>query len=141
MTKSLRYLSWIVTVPLGAVVISFAVSNREPAVLTLWPLPFELEMPVFLPVLVALVGGLVVGGAISWMTGGRHRRLARRQDSRLRAMTAELETLRAQHAEASDAETRKREAERLAASERAAQLSAQREDGGAPRRLAPLDAQ
>ena len=49
--QPLRYLSWIVTLPLAVLAISFAgLSNRDPAVLKLWPLPFELEMPTFLPV-------------------------------------------------------------------------------------------
>lgn len=139
MKQHLRYLSWIVTVPLGIIVILFAVSNRELVVLTLWPLPFELEMSLFLPVLGALVIGFVAGGAIAWWSGGRYRRLARRQNSRLKSLTAEVEALRASTSQAEEAETRKQEAARLAAATQASEVSAQREEGAAPRQLASVD--
>lgn len=139
MKRPLRYLSWIVTIPLGIIVISFAVSNREPVALGLWPLPFEVEMPLFLPVLGALVVGFVTGGAIAWWSGGRTRRLARRQSSRLKSLTSEVETLRSRDEESSDSATRKREAERLSAAAHASEVAAQREASPAPRRLAPVD--
>lgn len=136
MKQPLRYLSWIVTVPLAAVVISFAVSNRDPAVLKLWPLPFELEMPVFLPVLCALVVGFITGGVVAWWSGGRHRRLARRQTNKLRRVSAEAEALKAREAEQAETETRKREADRLAAAAQASEESARKEAGAAPQALA-----
>ena len=140
MKQPLRYLSWIVTLPLALVVISFAVSNRDPAVLTLWPLPFELEMPVFLPVLCALVVGFIAGGFVAWWSGGRYRRLARRQNSRLKRLSAEAETLRAREAEATETETRQREADRLEAAAQASEDSARKEAAGPPRQLASPDA-
>ena len=139
MTQPLRYLSWIVTLPLAIFVILFAISNREPVALTLWPLPFEVEMPLFLPVLAAMVAGLIAGGVIAWWSGGRHRRRARQQTSRVKILTAELETLRAREAESSEAKTRRLEAERLEASARASENSALLE-GSAPRRLTSVDA-
>lgn len=126
MTRPLRYLSWIVTIPLAFIAISFAVSNREPLVLKLWPLPGEVETYVFLPVLVALVAGFVAGGAIAWWSGGRYRRLARRQSSRLKSLTAELESLQTHEAGMAEAATQ------------SSKVIAQREEA-APRRLAVLD--
>jgi uncharacterized integral membrane protein len=139
MKRPFRYLSWIITLPLGILVISFAVSNRDAVALMLWPLPSGLEMPIFLPVLGALVAGFVAGGAIAWWTGGRYRRLARRQSGQLKRQKAELETLRAREAESADARDRRLEAERLEAAARASETSALRE-GPAPRRLTSLNA-
>ena len=136
MKQPLRYVSWIVTLPLAVLVISFAVSNRDPAILKLWPLPFELEMPVFLPVLGALVVGFVTGGFIAWWSGGRYRRLARRQNNRLRRLNAEAEALKAREAELADSETRKREAARVAAATQASQSAAEKEAAAPPPQLA-----
>ena len=114
-------------------------SSRDPAALSLWPLPFEVEMPVFLPVLGALLVGFIAGGVIAWWSGGRTRRLARRQRSRLKSLTSEVESLRTRDEASSDSATRKREAERLSAAAHASEVAAQREASPAPRRLAPVD--
>ncbi len=140
MKRPLRYLSWIVTLPLAVLVISFAVSNRDQAVLKLWPLPFELEMPLFLPVLGALVVGFIAGGFVAWWSGGRYRRLARRQNSRLKRLSAEAESLRAREAEQVDAETRKREAERLESATQASEDAARNEAARPPGQLAAPEA-
>lgn len=134
MKRPLRYLSWIVTIPLAIVVISFAVSNRDAVALKLWPLPSGLEMMLFLPVLGALATGLIAGGLIAWLAGGKYRRLARRQSGRLKRLTAELETLQARDAESTDAKARHREAERLTAATQASEKSALQE-AATPRRL------
>ncbi len=138
MKRPFRYLSWIVTIPLGIIAISFAVSNREWVELALWPLPSGMGMPIFVAVLGPLVAGLIAGGAIAWWTGGKYRRLARRQSSRLKRLTAELETLQARDAESTDAKTRRLESERLSAAAQASEKSAQQEVSP-PRRLTSAD--
>lgn len=138
MKRPLRYLSWIVTVPLGIVVISFAVSNREWVDLALWPLPFGMPMPIFLAVLGPLAVGVIAGGSIAWWTGGKYRRLARRQSSKLKRLTAELETLQARDAESTDAKTRRLESDRVSAAAQASEKSAQQE-ASPPRRLTSAD--
>ena len=140
MKQPLRYLSWIVTLPLAVLAISFAVSNRDPAVLKLWPLPFELEMPTFLPVLVALALGFVVGGFIAWWAGRHHRRTARRLRNRLTRVTAEAETLKEKEAQTAESETRRHEAARIAAATRASESAAEKEAAAPPRQLAARDA-
>ncbi len=53
----MRILSWIFVFPLTLIAVSFALSNRETVLLTLWPFPFEMRLPVF----AVGVGGLVLG--------------------------------------------------------------------------------
>ena len=48
-----RIAFWLIGLPLAIVAVLFAISNRTPVVFELWPLPFELEAPRFLPVLAA----------------------------------------------------------------------------------------
>lgn len=140
MTRPLRYLSWIVTVPLAVLVILFALSNRDPTVLRLWPLPFELEAPLFLPVLGALVVGFLAGGFVAWWSGRRVRRMARRQKNRLNRLNAEAEALKARESELAENETRKREAARLEAAAKASETSAQKEAAAPSPRLVSPDA-
>ncbi len=96
---TLRYLSWILTIPISVVVVLFAISNRQAATLGLWPLPEDmtLEVPVFLVALVPAVLGILAGGLITWLSGGHHRRAARRRGRRIARLEAELGELKARH--------------------------------------------
>ena len=58
-----RIAGWLIGVPAALVVVDFAVANRQPLTLELWPLPWSLEAPAFLAVLGALGAGLVIGAA------------------------------------------------------------------------------
>jgi uncharacterized integral membrane protein len=64
----LRRLAWLVSLPVILVIISFAASNREPIALQLWPLPFSLDVPLYLAVLSAFAVGFVVGGSALWFS-------------------------------------------------------------------------
>ncbi len=77
-----RFFSWLILIPVAAVAIAFAVSNRTLAPLDLWPLPFVAQLPVFALVLGAAVVGFVFGGIMSWLSGGRTRRRARHAEAR-----------------------------------------------------------
>ena len=80
----MRILYWIISIPLAVLIAVFAVSNRESVTLSLWPLPFEIDLPLFLPIMVALLLGLGFGFAFEWLLQGKHRRAARRMDSELK---------------------------------------------------------
>lgn len=103
----MRYFSWIITIPLAVIAVLFAVSNRDPLALNLWPLPYELTVPVFVVVLVALVVGFLAGGLVAWIGGGRYRRAARRERARADALKAET---RAAQEAAADARRKARDA-------------------------------
>lgn len=72
----MRVLSWLIGLPLAAVVVAFAVANRAPVVVVPWPLPFEIEMPVYLLALGALALGLLIGMVWGWARGRYGRRAA-----------------------------------------------------------------
>jgi uncharacterized integral membrane protein len=79
--------SWILTLPLIAVAAIFAIANREPITLDLWPFEASPQLPLFV-VLLACVGfGLVVGGLATWLSAAPARRRARQA----RRQVAELE--------------------------------------------------
>jgi uncharacterized integral membrane protein len=89
-----RLLSWIIMVPVALAVISFAVNNRAGVRVDLWPAPFAVEAPLFAVVLASLVGGVVIGALIAWLSGGRSRHRARTNAKRAAAAEQELSGLR-----------------------------------------------
>jgi uncharacterized integral membrane protein len=85
-----RYLSWIITIPIALVIVSFAVSNRGPVDLALWPLPFEITVPVYVAVLTALVLGFLAGGLVAWGADRRYRVAARVRGRKAAQLEREL---------------------------------------------------
>ena len=109
----MRFLAWLITIPLAVVAVSFAISNRDLVTFGLWPLPQELVLPRFLAVLAPLLVGFLIGGLIAWASAGRHRRTARQRGFRLEQLNAEGRRLRERQAEYEDAGRRAEEADRL----------------------------
>lgn len=91
----MRILYWIISIPLAVLIAVFAVSNRTAVTLSLWPLPYEVDLPLFLPIMVALLLGLGIGFAFEWMLQGKHRRAARRMDSELKRIKTDDSTPKA----------------------------------------------
>lgn len=91
----MRYLSWLLTLPLTALAISFAVSNLTPVQLALWPLVGTLEAPAFTLVLITLVVGFFAGGLTVWLGQHAHRRAARQHQARADRLQKELDAARA----------------------------------------------
>ncbi|MGE0153119.1 MAG: lipopolysaccharide assembly protein LapA domain-containing protein [Reyranellaceae bacterium] len=83
----------LIWVPLALIGAVFAVANREKVVVSLWPLPWEASLPLFMVMLLVLFVGLVLGGTIVWLGGHRYRATARQQtrsNESLRRQVAEL---------------------------------------------------
>ena len=91
----LRWLSLLITLPVTVAVVLFAVSNRNMVSAELFPLPFTLEAPFYLYVLVAIVVGLLTGSAVTWIYGHNVRATARREAKRAAKLEKELIDLRA----------------------------------------------
>jgi uncharacterized integral membrane protein len=96
----LRALSrWIVGIPLLLLMVLFALSNRDPVQLGLFPLgrlPFE--MPLSVVILAAMGVGFFLGGLRVWFTALRHRRAARRAEAAMRLLEAKHQELKAHEA-------------------------------------------
>lgn len=96
----MKLLSWIIGLPVAVVAVVFAVNNRQAVTLDLWPLPWTLDLPLFLMALLPLALGLVVGGSIAWLAGASARgqargeaRRAARLENRLKATERDLARL------------------------------------------------
>ena len=69
----------IFAVVLTAIVVLFALSNRQNVELMLWPLPFAAQAPLFVLALGMFVIGFFCGGLAAWLRGlGVRVRAARR---------------------------------------------------------------
>jgi len=90
---------WVATLIAAALLIPFALSNREPVSLGLWPLPFFVDLPLYLLVLMLLLAGFVIGAATTWIGGRRKSRELRRGRRRVQALERELTTARSQLAD------------------------------------------
>jgi uncharacterized integral membrane protein len=87
-----RLIHWIVTAPVTAVLVVFAVANRQDV--AVWPLPFT--TPLAFVVVAALVVGFGLGELAAWI-GGRHwRQKARQYARRIEALEHELAATQAQ---------------------------------------------
>ena len=62
-----RFFEYVVASVFLIGIVVFAVSNRDPVELKLFPFPFLLETPVYLALIAALAVGVVVGVVVSYV--------------------------------------------------------------------------
>ena len=86
----MRLLFWLGVLLVAAVLALFAASNRMTVALGLWPLPFVVELPLYLAILLAVLIGCVAGALGAWLAGHQRRREARRRGRRIAALEREL---------------------------------------------------
>ncbi|MDF1794417.1 MAG: LapA family protein [Thalassobaculaceae bacterium] len=89
-----KLISFCVTFPVTLIVVLFAVSNRNPVTMELWPLPGALDAPLYLIFLVAVAAGFVLGGAIAWSGELGHKMRANRAEKRADDLERELAVMR-----------------------------------------------
>ncbi len=97
----MKFLFWILALPLLALAGAFAAANPQAVTLRLWPLPFEIEMPVYAAVLGALGLGLLVAAFYGWISSlslrwdrRRHTRHERQLEEETARLRSELEESR-----------------------------------------------
>ena len=94
-------INWGILIPIAAIVISFALSNRQLVSIDLWPLNMSLEQPLYLIVLLSVLAGFLIGLIIMWISAGRARMKARREAFRAKSLERELSDLKARQATSS----------------------------------------
>lgn len=90
----MKHLSWIITLPITIVAVVFALSNRQPVVIDIWPLELSLTAPLYLVLLLAALIGFILGGVAMWFTAGRSRKRAREAAAKLREMEGQIANLK-----------------------------------------------
>ncbi|MDH2342484.1 DUF1049 domain-containing protein [Bradyrhizobium sp. SSUT18] len=98
-----KFLTALIVIPLGLILMVFAVANRHFVTVSFDPFvsndpSLSVTLPLFLLLIVVAALGVFAGGCAVWF-GQRHwRRAARRHDADARAARGELADLRAQAA-------------------------------------------
>jgi len=101
----MRAVYWAAVLLAAAILSLFAASNRAPVSLGLWPLPFLMDVPLYLAVFLALLGGFVIGAIIAWIGGRRRRRELRHCRRHCEALARELAATQSQLASEAQAST------------------------------------
>src|SRR5450432_4077592 len=89
----------IIVVPIAAVIIAFAVANRQTVTVSFDPFSsaspaYAATLPLFAIVFAVLILGVLIGGIAAWIRQSKWRRSARRLDGEVRAMRAEQDAIR-----------------------------------------------
>jgi uncharacterized integral membrane protein len=94
-----KIIAAIILVPLGVIIIAFAVANRQIVAVSLDPFSAEhpaalLTLPLFALVIVLLVIGVLIGGMAAWLRQSKWRRTARRLEREIVDLHLEMEALK-----------------------------------------------
>ena len=95
-----KFLTAVVLIPLGLLLLMFAVANRHWITVSFNPFDTNdpslgVTLPLFAVVILSLVVGVLVGGLATWFRQRHWRRSARRHEAEAQAARAELADLRA----------------------------------------------
>src|SRR5689334_17689753 len=85
----LSLLKWLFFLVISLILLDFSLSNHQHLTVSLFPLPFEAQMPLFLIVFSALALGIMVGSLFTYLSKLHWRKDARK--FRIRADSLERE--------------------------------------------------
>jgi uncharacterized integral membrane protein len=90
-----RLFSALILVLLAAMLVGWAVANRQAVVISLDPFDstntaYSVTAPLYLVAFATLIAGVLMGGAAAWIEQGRARRARLRIEAELGAVRAEL---------------------------------------------------
>ena len=105
-----KIVTTIIVVPLAAVIIAFAVANRQAVTVSFDPFSatapaYAATLPLFAVIFAVLILGVLIGGIAAWLGQGKWRRSARKLDAELRALRQETDLRHAREAYRSTAPT------------------------------------
>lgn len=94
-----KIVTTIIVVPLAAIIIAFAVANRQMVTVSFDPLSasnpaYSATLPLFILIFVLVILGVIVGGVAAWLRQGKWRRSARKLDNENRQLLQELAAIR-----------------------------------------------
>ena len=95
----IQFLKGLILLPIAIAVVLLAVANRGPVTLSFDPFSreplFTATLPLFAVIFLAVMLGVLIGGAAAWMAQAKHRRQKRHYRREARHLRAETERARA----------------------------------------------
>jgi uncharacterized integral membrane protein len=95
-----KILTAVILVPLAAVIIAFAVANRQTVTVSFDPFSstapaYAASLPLFALIFVVLILGVIIGGVAAWIGQAKWRRGARSLDAEVRRLRSEVDSIEA----------------------------------------------
>jgi uncharacterized integral membrane protein len=84
----------LIALPFLLLLVLFALSNTQSVHIGLWPTDFGFAAPLSIVVLGAMAAAFALGALELWITAIGARRRARRAESRIRALEAQIEAMK-----------------------------------------------
>ncbi len=91
----MKILLWIVGLPLLLLAAFFAIANRDPVTISLWPVAEPLAVPLFVAIVAPLYVGVMLGAVAAWLSGHRNRARARGEARRAETLQRDNAALKA----------------------------------------------
>jgi uncharacterized integral membrane protein len=95
------FLRWLILAPVMIAALLFAFANRHIVTVSFDPFTSndiqgpQITAPLFIVVILAVMVGALIGGALTWLRQGRHRKAARAADVEMQRLRSESDGLRA----------------------------------------------
>jgi len=90
----LRFIRFIFIALIGAIIITFALSNRAAVSVSFFPFDYEVELPLFLLLFVSFIVGIAIGGFSSVLHNLRLRHMSRSAQKQVSKLSKELDVLK-----------------------------------------------
>jgi lipopolysaccharide assembly protein A len=84
----------VISLPFLLFLVLFALSNREPVAIGLWPTGIAWDVPLSIALLIVAAVAFLFGALIVWITELAQRRRARRAEWRMRMLEEQVEELK-----------------------------------------------
>lgn len=95
-----QWLGLLVVLAIGAIGVAFAVANRQTASIHFDPFvtraseQLELELPLFIVLIVMLALGVILGSLFTWFSQGKHRRALRTTRGEMARLRSDVDRLK-----------------------------------------------
>ncbi|SLN22408.1 lipopolysaccharide assembly protein LapA domain-containing protein [Oceanibacterium hippocampi] len=94
----MKLVTIVVVLPVAIVAAAFAIANRAAVTVSLDPLPYMLELPLYYVLLGGVLLGLLIAGPAFWLSAFRAKLTAKRRQAAIERLETEVTRLREEQA-------------------------------------------